>query len=270
MNQVWGVTMVKDEGDVIFNTLLHHAEEGLSGIIVANNMSTDNTEAEILRVQDLLKDSPCEVVLVQDNEIGYYQSKKMTDLARMAHEVYGAEWIIPFDADEIWISHNDTIKNFLSSLPEHINVVHADLYNHFGAGVDPEEGIPFQSIGWRQVEKGALPKVAFRWHDKAVIGQGNHSVSLPNINAVKGLEIRHFPYRSWEHFKRKALNGAKAYAATDLPENLGGHWRSYGQLIENFGDDKIRKEVFEKYFWFLSPVDKGMIYDPAPFRRWNK
>lgn len=267
--KVAAIFLVKDEADIIYHSILHLAEEGIDTIIVANNMSTDNTESEILRVKDLLKDSPCEVVLVQDNEIGYYQSKKTTDLARMAHEQYGADWIISSDSDEIWYA-DDTIKNFLSGLPPHINVVTADLYNHFGTGVDANGPIPFQNMTWRLPEKGALPKVAFKWQPDAVIGQGNHSVSMKGIKAIGGLEIRHFPYRSWEHFKRKAINGAKAYNATDLPENQGEHWRSYGKMLELHGEDVVRKEVFERWFWFFSPVDNGLINDPAPFRRWNK
>lgn len=268
MKQVWGIAMCKDEQDIIYHTLLHMAEEGLSGIIVADNMSTDRTVKEIKKVQKLLKGSPCQVILVQDKEIGYYQSRKMTDLAKQAHDL-GAEWIIPFDSDELWYA-GDTIANFLNSLPGHVNVVHADLWNHFGSAIDPQGSIPFQNMGWRQNVKGAMPKVAFRYHKDAVIGQGNHLVQIPNEHVVRGLEIRHFPYRSWEHFKRKAINGAAAYNATDLPVNMGGHWRSYGQLIESQGDDEVRINVFEKYFWFFSPVDNGMVFDPAPFRRWNK
>lgn len=263
------ILMAKDEEDIAYHTILHLAEEGVNTIIVADNMSTDRTVKEIKKVQSLLKGSPCEVILLEDKEIGYYQSRKMTDLAKIAHELYGADWIIPCDFDELWYA-GDTISNFLNSLPEHINVVHADLYNHFGTGVDPNGLIPFQNMGWRLPEKGALPKVAFRWHKNAVIGQGNHSVSLPHARAVKGLEIRHFPYRSWEHFKRKAINGAAAYNASNLPENMGAHWRQYAKQIELHGDEVVRKEVFEKYFWFFSPVENGLIFDPAPFRRWNK
>lgn len=266
INQVWGVTMVKDEEDIIFHTLIHMAEEGLAGIIVADNMSTDNTIKEIKRAQKVCTD--CKIILVEDSEIGYYQSRKMTELARIANN-NGAEWIVPFDADELWMA-GDTISNFLNTLPNHINVVHADLYNHFGSGLDENGSIPFQNMVWRQAVKGALPKVAFRWNEDAIIGQGNHSVQIPSEHTVTGLQIRHFPYRSWEHFKRKAINGNKAYKATDLPENMGGHWRSYGQLIESQGEEKVRIEVFEKYFWFFSPVDNGMVYDPAPFRRFNK
>lgn len=268
MKQVWGITMCKDEGDVIFQTLLHQAEEGMDGIIVADNMSTDNTVSQIKSLQDLLEGSSCKVILIEDKEAGYYQSRKMTALARLAHE-QGAEWILPFDSDELFFASNKA-GDFLRDMPDHVNIVHADLYNHFGSALDLKTGNPFQNIVYRQKEKGALPKVAFRWHESAVIGQGNHSVQIKSPHAVTGLEIRHFPYRSWEHFKRKALNGLKAYEATDLPENLGGHWRQYGKLIRDYGDDVVKKEVYEKWFWFFSPVDNGMIYDPAPFRRWNK
>lgn len=266
--QVWGIIMVKDEEDIIYHSLIHAAEEGLSGIIVADNMSTDKTKREIEKAESVLKDSPCRIIKVIDEQVGYYQSRKMTELARFAHE-QGATWIVPFDADEIWTAP-DTIANYLNSLPSKTNVVTADLYNHFGTGVDDSGPIPFQNMAWRLPEKGVLPKVAFKWQDDAVIGQGNHSVSMNGKHVAEGLEIRHFPYRSWEHFKRKAINGAKAYKATDLPEDMGSHWRQYFLQIERYGDEVVRKEVFEKYFWFFSPIESGLINDPAPFRRWNK
>lgn len=268
MSNVWGIIMVKDEEDIIYHSLVHAAEEGMTGIIVADNMSTDKTWDEIHRAKDVLKGSPCEIIPINDIEVGYYQSRKMTNLARQAYEL-GATWIVPFDADEIWTAP-DTIANYLNSLPDKINVVTADLYNHFGTGIDPTGPIPFQNMSWRLPEKGSLPKVAFKWQEDAVIGQGNHSVSMKGIKSATGLEIRHFPYRSWEHFKRKAINGAKAYNVTDLPQSMGSHWRQYFLQIERFGEDVVRKEVFEKYFWFFSPIESGLINDPAPFRRWNR
>src|SRR6187402_3066421 len=110
--QVWGITMTKNSQDIIYHTLIHMAEEGLDGIIVADNMSTDKTRLEINKAINVLTDSPCKIVVIDDEEIGYYQSRKMTDLARMAHD-YGAEWIIPFDDDEIFVAHNGTIANYL-------------------------------------------------------------------------------------------------------------------------------------------------------------
>lgn len=266
--KVAAILMSKDESDVAYHTVMHLAEEGIDTIIVADNMSTDNTVEELEKAKKELK-GKCEVVILEDNIVAYYQSEKMTNLAKLAHEIYGATWIIPCDFDELWYCHEDNIKNYLNSLPKNVNVVNADLYNHFGSALDCNCINPFTRIKYRQAEKGALPKVAFKWSSDAVIMQGNHNVKINNKVVANGLEIRHFPYRSWEHFKRKALNGLKAYEETDLPYHIGEHWRNYGRLIQQFGDEKIRKEVFETYFWFLSPTDHGLIKDPAPFRRWN-
>jgi hypothetical protein len=120
----------------------------------------------------------------------------------------------------------------------------------------------------RQPHRAPLPKVAFRWQDGAVIHQGNHGVTLPTAaSSVGGLEVRHFPYRSVEQFVRKARNGAAAYAATDLPVDVGAHWRSYGELLERYGEEVLH-DVFRRHFWFLSPADAGMVLDPAPYCRW--
>ena len=120
---------------------------------------------------------------------------------------------------------------------------------------------------WRQRTPGVLPKVAFRYEPGAVIEQGNHGVQLREPRRFKGLEIRHFPYRTEAQFIRKARTGAAAYAATDLPEMFGAHWRAYGQILERYGEEALG-EVFRTHFHFLSPIDNGMIHDPAPYLRW--
>lgn len=267
--KVGAIIICKDEQDIIFHTIVHVAEEGIRTILIADNMSTDNTLDEIKKAKELLKDSPCHVEILEDNEVGYYQSRKMTNLAYKAHNEFKCDWIIPVDSDEIWVSKTGTIANTINALSPYVNVVTADLYNHFPTAIDENSEIPFRSIVWRQKEKGALPKVAMKYHKDMIIEQGNHSVKYPiPIVSSNCLELRHFPYRSWEQFKRKAINGLKAYEATDLPDNMGSHWRSYGKLLEKWGDEVVEREVFRKYFFMFSPSDNGMIYDPAPFRRW--
>lgn len=272
MAQVWGVSMMKDEADVAYHTVMHLAGEGLDGIIVADNGSTDGTLAELKRaesdlaVSEMEEERRCRLVVVDDPEIGYYQSRKMTGLAGMAADE-GAQWIVPFDADEIWYGEH-RLADMLRATHSNVGVVTALLYNHFRTGLDGPEVNPFQSMIWRQVQPGALPKVAFRYQADCRILQGNHGVEGVYGSSVSGLEIRHFPYRSWEHFKRKAENGAKAYDATDLPIQEGAHWRGYGEILDRHGEGAL-KEVYDKYFHFLSPVNEGMIPNPAPFRRFG-
>lgn len=273
MSSVWGVTMFKDEEDVAEGVLEHMAEEGLTGIIVADNMSTDSTKECIEEATKQAALKGCTIIYVEDDEVAYNQSAKMTKLAEEAAG-YGAEWIIPFDADEIWTSA-DRLTVDLGKLSDTIRSIEVPITNHYETCLDdPDVKNPFQRMEWRTSEAQPLGKIAFRWEEGAIIHQGNHSVSLPkghlffNKSVYAKVVLRHFPYRGFEHFKRKAVNGAKAYEASDLPEDMGAHWRSYGRILEHHGEDALR-EVYEQYFSFLSPVDAGLIHDPCGYRRWN-
>lgn len=267
--KVYAISMMRDEADVARHICLHLAEELVDGIIVADNLSTDGTRAELEAAKAEIGDR-LDFVIVDDAEPGYYQSRKMSALAALAAE-RGATWIVPFDADEVWASNQYHLGDFLRGLGPDVWVARATLWNHFGSALDEPGETPFERMVWRHTDVGALPKVAFRWRLGAVVHQGNHGVTLGGFEAATcgGLELRHFPYRSWEHFERKARNGAAAYAATDLPEDMGSHWRRYGRLLETAGPDALRTEVYERWFWFSDPAARGCVRDPAGFRRWR-
>lgn len=258
---VWAISMVRDEADVIAGTLRHMAEEEVAGIIVADNRSVDGTR-DILG--DLARDLPLEVM--DDPDPAYMQSDKMSHLARCAAE-RGAKWIVPFDADELWVFEGSHIVTEL--LLCKADIVTASLFNYFPSAIDPAGSDPFQTIQWRQRDPAPLPKVAFRWETGCVIHQGNHGVTRPSGGKMDGgLRVSHFPYRTPEQFTRKARNGAEAYRATDLPADVGAHWRGYGEILDRGGEEALG-DVFRQYFWNLSPADAGMVLDPAPYRRWT-
>jgi hypothetical protein len=266
--QVWGITMMRDEEDVAGAVIEHMVGEGLNGIIVADNGSVDRTRQEILDRVDWAERKGCRLIVQEDSERAYYQSAKMSRLADQAAGE-GADWIVPFDADEIWVSHRDRLAVVLRATSA--DVAQATLFNHFCTRVDdPAEANPFLRLRWRMRDQGALPKVAFRYQKGVKIHQGNHGVDLPDGGRTSNtfLEVRHFPYRSPEQFIRKALNGGQAYAATDLPQSEGAHWRQYKALHDG-GGDAVLIEVFNTYFNFLSPIDEGLVLDPAPYLRWR-
>lgn len=218
-----------------------------------DNASSDGTR-EILETLG--------VIVIDDPEIGYWQSRKTTALALLALE-RGHKWVVPCDADEIWIAPDDrTISDFLCGTPPDVQIVTAQLFNHLPSKIDDASiESPVRRICWRQRAHAPMGKVACRLHPEMVIHAGNHSAWMPGIClSSPGLSIRHFSWRSAEQYRKKIRNGEAAYKATDLPENIGVHWR----MFENATDEAVMGHFWQ---WFCSSdptVDSTLIYDPAP------
>jgi hypothetical protein len=281
----FAVSMVKNEIDVIEGCLRHMAGE-VDHMIVADNGSTDGTR-EVL--DQLTSEIP--LTVIDDPEVAYEQSEKMTRLAAMAGEA-GAVRIVPFDADELWFSEQGRISDVLALATG--NVFPAKIFNHYATAVDPgwkpeantrlrwlrkrpeQTPDPFATMGWRSPEPGGLPKVAFAWRPGSIIHQGNHGVDIPGkrVDDPGLVEVRHFPYRSAEQFLNKSIQGAAAYRALDekrraqgkpVNKDQGAHWRLYDEARQRHGDDAVR-DHYRRNFWHFAPLDAGLIYDPAPYR----
>lgn len=254
------VTMVKNEQDIV-GPIIEHMVGQVDHVIVADNMSTDNTRA-------ILNDFGDSITIVEDNDPAYEQSKKMSALAQRAL-LFGAEWVVPFDADEYWYSpHYDTISECLSRLPQY-RIAEAKLYNHYATDKDIIDNNPLKSIGYRFREPGALPKVAVRAAGDLVIHMGNHGAEYTNDPSVTPnrvydqLIVRHFPYRTPEQFIQKVRQGAEALRQAQLPETAGQHWRNYAQILDQQGPDAIYA-VYYQWFHFDDPdSNPELIYDPC-------
>lgn len=254
---VVGISTVRNEEDVI-GTTIDHMMTQVDRLIIADNLSTDAT-ADIL--QGRANNYPLDVVV--DEEPAHYHGRKMTILAAMAVRDYGATWVVPFDADEIWYSPDGRIADVIESQPPWAAIVEARLFNHLPTALDPADGSPQRQMGWRNLEPLPLRKVACRTTVAVTIDEGNHNAHY-EICRAEGLEIRHFPYRSAEHFIRKARTGSVSIGLTDLPESTGAHWRDYGRLLDALGEEALAT-VFHKHFYSDDPkADPKLIYDPAP------
>ena len=276
---VCAVAMVRDEQDVIRYWVEHTATQ-VDALIVADNLSTDGTR-ELL--DELADDYP--LTVVDDPEPGYFQSEKMSVLAAQALAA-GHTWAVAMDADEHWSCGDYTrpIRDFLDGLAPDIRVVTADLFNHIPTALDPpstarhpltDEALPsvpnpFERIGWRKRECAPLPKVCARLCDGLLIRQGNHASWMPGPMPVcGGLVVRHYSWRSREQYAHKIEVGARAYAATDLPEGVGTHWRMFGLPPDDPAElAEWRERVgdhFETWFYSARPEqDSSLIFDPAP------
>lgn len=254
---IFGICMVRDGGDIIGATVRHMLTQ-VDRVIVADNLSTDNT-------RDVLDSIGSDrLTVIDDNDPAHRQGTKTTAMALRARSL-GASWVVPFDCDEIWYSPFGRIADVLSAL-DGCWVATATLFDHIVTGADdPTDPDPTTRIGWRRLKPGPFPKVACRAADDIQIHEGNHGVSYAtdaSEQAMHGLlAIRHFPYRSAEQMWSKAHTGAAALrAATEVNEVTGQHWRDYDAL----GPDGVR-DAFMTHFYAEHPESRpDLVFDPAP------
>lgn len=220
---VWGICLVKNEADIIEHTIRHFLAQDLDGLIVVDNHSTDGT-VELLRE---LATTDNRIFLGVDKEPAYYQGRKMSYLAHLAWRA-GADWVVPFDADEQWFAPGVTVPEFLrASRSEVVECAIHDAYPALSDGVldlSTAQSLQIDSAptGW--------VKVAFRARRWVWVEMGNHGVDSVGPREG-GLSLRHFQYRSFEHVSRKASDGRAAVAmAFGDASNVASHWRDLSQL----------------------------------------
>lgn len=283
----WAIGMAKDEGDIIDHTMYHFAANGATGIIIADNLSKDDTRQKMEEAKaNIAKYNPnIEIIIVEDNVVAYTQSDKMTNLASMARS-HGAQWVIPFDIDEIWYSPGRTLHDAFELLNKEGVDAYKVLYtNHSVTDSDPKGLSPFHTMQW----KWSLPtnhKSCFKFRDSdsfVKISNGNHFVQHngwdtgSNIKTViddyghdkiifgpQLIEIRHFQWRSLDHFLRKILNAYESCKALGPGADLynGAAWAEHFKIYESDGIDGLNR-YYENNI--LVKGDTGsLIFSPTP------
>src|SRR5919197_4956414 len=103
--------LVRDEEDIVRDTLDFHLAQGVDRVIVTDNGSEDGT-VEALREYE--ERGAVEMLLEPSDD--YSQGRWVTRMARLAARE-GADWVINSDADEFWWPRAGTLKEVLSAVP---------------------------------------------------------------------------------------------------------------------------------------------------------
>ena len=230
---VWAVMMVRDELDVLPHVLTHTLAQGIDRILVADNLSRDGST-------DLLRRRAADdrrIVVLEDREPAYYQSEKMSNLARLAWWG-GADWVLPVDADEFWFARDTTVA-------EHLRAsagarVYGALHHMVPTVADPADLVGAEFVV--DATPSFPAKVAFRSHPAVMLSPGNHDATRVGPG-LPGLFVAHAIYRGPGQIRRKVRQGAAAYAvARPLPgQPLGAHWTRGARL-----DDDTVERVWDR------------------------
>jgi hypothetical protein len=251
------IMLVKDEADIIGQSLRHHYALGFRRFCILDNASTDATAAVIAGFR---AETPQALVLVvQDPITGYYQSAKMAAAERLCEAFMSIDgppisWFFFVDADEfitfagsggvdatgLNAALADTEKTLL--IMHWVHCAPNAIYRTLPEGADPFDYHKIICPALRP----AVPKIAYRAGNGLKLTMGNHfvsefdqSVERVIIGAEYGLYMFHFSLRSLAHVYRKVINGGKAYqAATGLDEH-GDHWRKRYEIFQKQGDQMI-------------------------------
>ena len=244
--KIFGVTVVRSEADIIALTLRYHLHLGLDGVFVLDNGSTDGTD----RILEQLAQA--------DNRIRwsryegeFQQAELTTGLARDAFRA-GADWIVPFDADEFWFAPVREFREVLArskAAALRAQVIHyiqareqlrrspealLTMNRRASWTVGPPDGralVEAQQIGY--VEAMYLPKWISRASANLEIDTGNHSAGnlagKPETTAE--LVCLHAPIRSRDTLVQKAAQSLRLEEA-GRPAADGWHTHRVRRLLE--------------------------------------
>ena len=268
--------MVKDEGDIIVQSLTHHYNLGFRRFFILDNNSTDATPALIADFRTRYQDAG--VFCASDYIVGHYQAVKMNALARfvetyLQYEEQKLEWLFFIDTDElITCAGPDPVASAAQLGAMLSNPTFNLIYFHWAQCAsrtllrslqgqqDLFEAFP---VVWPKM-KVTVPKVAIRAGSALQVIQGNHGVeSFPYpaqtaaLAAAAGFYMFHFPNRSVEQLRRKLVNGnlaLKSSAQDAGIQNTAGHWRTYHEWYLKHGDAALEGILREHITGCLEPV----------------
>ncbi|MDX2103584.1 MAG: glycosyltransferase family 2 protein [Alphaproteobacteria bacterium] len=270
------ISAVRDECDVIEGMLTWHFAQGIDAAVVIDNGSVDGTRA---RLAALAARWP---IIVLDQPAGRYdQSRWLTRAARLAQRLLGAEWIIPADADELWVPAEGDLRHALARLiaawPQANQfqlgtaLVVPDRARGMAAGFAPlaETRVlrrPLRDIGYRYAEPERLlqpyltqwRKCWFRADALRLIAMGNHHGLMQSPSLGYGAEVTCFHYhtRGFAHLLAKARRDQIAAHNSDAHARsaIGGALAGFAAVAEAAAHDVYHRRTWPNpvFEWFAA------------------
>jgi hypothetical protein len=274
----FGISVVRNEVDVVRVSVLHHLWLGLERILVIDNGSSDGTGRVLA---DLARTHP---VAWRRDESEFDQSGMLTTLAREAWRA-GATWIVPFDADEFWWSRRRPFLDILAtSTGAAIRAPVRNFIQRRGRTAPSARGLlsmtrrtaePVQPAERCRdlVEARAIafveilypPKIVSRASATLEIGPGNHGVGGLAGQVEDSAEIvcLHAPLRSRRTLEAKAEHGSRVESG-GFPPADAWHVRRWlrlsreGALAREWDANSYARDHLDVY-----GTRRPVVFDPT-------
>lgn len=236
------IGVIKNAADVIEATVRGNSWL-IDQFVFLDNMSTDRT-VEIL---NSLQEEGFNIEIINDTEIQHAQAKKMDNLCAYVYEKYPSDFIILLDDDEIFIPANETItmdaaKASLASLSRD-SLYYVTWRVYFPTDYDNKNE---RNVAKRQTfcfsdaisthSKVMIPS-ALTQEEGFHVFDGNHAAIFSKEHEnfhFPDLRLAHFPIRSEEQIKSKALIGyTNLLTIPDRYEVNGFHWGVIYEQVKN-------------------------------------
>jgi hypothetical protein len=221
--------LVRDNADLLRDNIEFHRAQGIDYFIITDNGSRDETcdLAEAYVAQGLAE-------LWHETEDTYDQARWVTRMARSAYVDHAADWVINNDADEFWTTGGAALRDRLSEIPTNCDAVYVERHNFPPVAGGDENYL--QSMIYRETLSlnavgSPLPgKLMHRGRADVCVSMGNHDAHIAGVPlsrcVVTGMEIHHFPVRTYADFEKKIVTGGLALQRnTSLPEAAAITWR---------------------------------------------
>lgn len=227
------VSIVKNEADII-EAFVRHTHAWVDHHLIFDHDSTDGTR-EILGA---LQREGLPLSLFTDDALGNLQQARSNELSRVAVTRFGADWVLPLDADEILTGPGR------ASLEAHLAAASSDRPLSFHlvdyvptAEDDANEPNPVLRLRYRQKSPSPTKKLtlsaALVQDTRALTGKGSHEVHrdgslLPDQPLPADFHLSHLALRSPQHQALRVVlaeiqknSRGQAHAGLDTHYRLG-------------------------------------------------
>lgn len=274
--KITGLLIARDEADIVRMTILYHLALGCDNVLVIDNGSTDDTPRILEKlsrrypVQWTREDGP------------FMQAQRTTELAREAARA-GADWVVPFDADEFWWTRTKTLRSLLEETSA--GVIQTRVVNFVQRRRQHRSSRSCVArMTWRAepvispvferdlVEDGEIAFVEGKYPPKHVarasaeieIAKGNHEITgVPGaLELSDDLVCLHAPLRSRYELGKKAADVSRAWEESSDPgtswqQKRWGRLATEGGLAAEWAANSQRRGNLD-----LMGTKRPLVFDP--------